>query len=381
MAAADDALTPLSPPDHATGTPRFLKRKGVSLRRLASRADYAWRQGNRLALYTLHAEAMRRMNKRLQQDLPEKPKPMPDGPVPGQRRMLADIAALFAADLKAVEDGLYPAPRDGSMSLRELLDTSRAFFRDVPEVARRRAEGAHQEVNDDPERFGGEALPRYYRQNFHFQSDGWLSEESARLYDFQVDVLFSGATAAMRRRALVPFAEIVKRQDQRKLAYADIACGTSGLLGPALTAFPRLRGIGVDLSEPYLSVARERLPSRRATFVNGMAEQLPFFDNSMDVLSCVFLFHELPPKIRRQVAAEIARVLKPGGRFLFVDSLQTGDIPDYDGLLSLFPQLFHEPYFSTYLTEDLTQVFSDVGMEKTLHTSAFVSTVMEFTKG
>lgn len=319
------------------------------------------------------------MNRRLQKDLPETPKVVPNGPVPGQRRMLADIVRLFADDLKAVEDGLYPMPSDGTMTPRELLSTSRAFFRDVPDVARRRATGAHQEVNEQSEGFA-DALPRYYRQNFHFQTDGWLSQDSARLYDFQVDVLFSGATSAMRRRALVPFAKILRKKDQRKVAYADLACGTGGLLHPALSAFPRLTGTGLDLSEPYLAVARERTRSKRASYVTAMAEDLPFADNSLDVVSSVFLFHELPPKVRRQVIAEVARVLKPGGAFLFVDSLQSGDVPAYDGLLSVFPQLFHEPYFTSYLGEDLTGLCADSGLQQRWMTPAFVSRVAEFVK-
>lgn len=346
---------------------------------LARRTRYALHQGSRVALYTLHSEAMRRMNRQLQKDLPETPKVTPDGPVPGQRRMLNDIARLFTDDMKAVEEGLYPLPSDGTMSPRELLKTSRAFFRDVPEVARRRATGAHQEVNEDLTGFGS-ALPRYYRQNFHFQTDGWLSEESARIYDFQVDVLFSGATAAMRRRALVPFAHILKKKDQRKISYVDLACGTGGLLGPALKAFPRLKGTGLDLSEPYLSVARDRLNSNRATFVSALAETLPFADNSLDVVSSVFVFHELPPKVRRQVLSEVARVLKPGGSFLFVDSLQKGDVPEYDGLLSIFPQLFHEPYFTSYLDENLTGLCRERGLEQRWMTPAFVSRAVQFVK-
>lgn len=354
-------------------------RNAAPLAKIARRTRYVLDQGSRVALYTLHSEAMRRMNQRLQKDLPETPRITPTGPVPSQRRMLADIARLFASDLKSVEDGLYPMPSDGTMSPAELLNTSRAFFKDVPEVARRRATGAHQEVNEDLDEFA-EALPRYYRQNFHFQTDGWLSEESARLYDFQVDVLFSGATAAMRRRALVPFAEILKRNDQRRVAYLDLACGTGGLLGPALKAFPRLRGTGLDLSEPYLNVARGRIKSNRASYVTGLAESLPFADSSLDVISCVYLFHELPPKIRRQVVAEVARVLKPGGSFLFVDSLQTGDVPDYDGLLSIFPQLFHEPYFTSYLQEDLTGICAENGLEQHWMVPAFVSRAAQFVK-
>ena len=33
---------------------------------------------------------------------------------------------------------------------------------------------------------------KHYLQNFHFQTDGYLSEASAELYDYQVEVLFSG---------------------------------------------------------------------------------------------------------------------------------------------------------------------------------------------
>ncbi|MEP1881010.1 MAG: class I SAM-dependent methyltransferase, partial [Roseibium sp.] len=75
-----------------------------------------------------------------------------------------------------------------------------------------------------------------------------------------------------------------------------------------------------------------------------------------------------------------ARVLKPGGSFLFVDSLQTGDVPDYDGLLSLFPQLFHEPYYASYLKEDLDQMFKNEGMHRGFFAPAFVSRVAAFVK-
>lgn len=358
----------------------FKSRKAVvSPGRLMRQTRYTFHQGSRLALYTLHGQVMRRMTRRVAKDLPPVAPPVPSGPVPDQRRMLADIVKLFTYDLANVEAGHYPLPNDGRMSARELMRTSQAFFKDVPEVARRRATGAHQEVFEDDAQFSS-TLPRYYRQNFHFQTDGWLSEDSARLYDFQVDVLFSGATAAMRRRALVPFADFLRKHDQRHVRYVDIACGTSGLLGPALTAFPRLSGVGLDLSEPYLNLARTCVGSRRASFTNAKAEALPFADNSLDVVSSVFLFHELPPKIRKQVFSEVARVLRPGGYFLFVDSLQTGDVPDYDGLLSLFPQLFHEPYYTSYLREDFSAMGAECGLQLKTVDPAFVSRIATFEK-
>ena len=47
------------------------------------------------------------------------------------------------------------------------------------------------------------AFPDYYLRNFHYQTGGYLSERSAKLYDQQVEVLFIGSADAMRRQALV----------------------------------------------------------------------------------------------------------------------------------------------------------------------------------
>jgi hypothetical protein len=45
--------------------------------------------------------------------------------------------------------------------------------------------------------------PRYYLQNFHFQSGGWMTEESAKRYDTQVEVLFNGTVGPMGGTAKV----------------------------------------------------------------------------------------------------------------------------------------------------------------------------------
>src|SRR5262249_58650830 len=117
------------------------------------------------------------------------PRARTDGPVPGRGRLYADMAELFRQDLANVEAGLYPLPDDRDGSLPALLNRSLSFFRDLPEVHRRRESGDHQEVL-------GEAIdakrPHYYLQNFHFQSGGWMTRESARRYDTQVEVLFHG---------------------------------------------------------------------------------------------------------------------------------------------------------------------------------------------
>jgi SAM-dependent methyltransferase len=92
------------------------------------------------------------------------------------------------------------------------------------------------------------------------------------------------------------------------------------------------------------------------------------------------VFHELPPKVRRIVLREFARVLKPGGRLVLVDSIQNGDEPDYDGLLDLFPQSFHEPYYASYIGEDFKALCGECGLTPAGDARAFLSKVMAFDK-
>ncbi len=46
--------------------------------------------------------------------------------------------------------------------------------------------------------------PDYYQRNFHHQTDGYLTEQSARIYEHQVELLFRGLADPMRRRLLKP---------------------------------------------------------------------------------------------------------------------------------------------------------------------------------
>lgn len=351
----------------------------TELERWSNRVRFAVRQTGRVAWYAGHGAVMRRMVTRLEaaSGAPKRVVKKPSRPVPNMRRLLADVAALLARDLANAEAGHYPVPDSEDGSLASVIARSRAFFRDVPEVVRRRQHKVAHEVADAiPAK-----RPDYYMQNFHFQSGGWMTEESARLYDMQVEVLFSGAGNAMRRQALVPIAEEMRGRDQRRVAYADIACGPGTFLRQLRQAFPRLPAVALDLSEAYAVEAKRRLGRRpNVQPVVAKAEALPIADESLDIATCIFLFHELPPEVRRGVAREIARVVKPGGLFVFVDSLQIGDEPDYDGLLELFPALFHEPYFESYLAEDLEGMFEEAGFAVEGKTNAFFSKVVTLRK-
>lgn len=282
--------------------------------------------------------------------------------MPDRQRLLADLWRLVEQDWRNIEAGIYAAPEDWRGNPLAGLRRAADFFADLPAVEARRHGDAAEILLREAE---AERYPRYYRRKFHFQSDGYLSEASAERYDYQVEVLFGGGAAPMRRQALVPLREAMRRHPSGMAAggpgaprLLDIGCGTGAFLREVKRNYPRLAVTGLDLSAPYLAIARRRLADwSRAELTEAAAEAMPFATAEFDIVSCVYLFHELPPAVRRAVVAEIRRVLKPGGMLIFVDSLQSGDEPDYDALLDFFPFAFHEPYFASYLSEDLDRMF------------------------
>jgi SAM-dependent methyltransferase len=109
------------------------------------------------------------------------------------------------------------------------------------------------------------------------------------------------------------------------------------------------------------------------TLQEGNAEQLPVPDASQDIVTSIFLYHELPGDVRRRVTREVLRILKPGGIYVLIDSLQWGDEPGYDGLLEAFPVRFHEPYYEHYLGDELAVLFAACGFEAVETSLAFLS--------
>ncbi|MFC3231556.1 class I SAM-dependent methyltransferase [Marinibaculum pumilum] len=303
------------------------------------------------------------------------PPPWPVGPVPDRAALMRDLAGLFRRDLANMEACAYRAPIRAPSPWRELR-RSRLFRRDLPVVDRRRQSREVIAATGDPALDEADLadLPAYFRQAFHFQTGGYLTAESAELYDMQVEVLFTGAAGAMRRQVLPEMRAALAGRPQRRLRLLDLACGTGRFTATLKDNWPGAQVTGLDLSPAYLEHARRRAgPRPRMDWRQGAAEDLPWPDGHFDAVSAVFLFHELPRKVRARVAAEMVRVTRPGGAIVLVDSLQKGDRPDWDGLLDLFPHGFHEPYFRDYVQADLPALFAPHGAALQTEGIAFLS--------
>ena len=138
----------------------------------------------------------------------------------------------------------------------------------------------------------------------------------AAIYDFTLWLLSLGREGVFRERVL-RLAHLSPGEQ-----VLDVGCGT-GTLAIAAKRQVGTRGTvyGVDASPEMLARANKK--ARKAAveivFKNALVEALPFSDGQFDVVLSTVMLHHLPGKLRRQCAAEIRRVLKPGGRVLAVD--------------------------------------------------------------
>ena len=234
-------------------------------------------------------------------------------------------------------------------------------------VGKRRRTHSAREFTKDARRWLDE-LPAYYRRNFHYQTDGYLSAHSAALYEHQVELLFRGGADPMRRMIIPPLRAHLQRagasDDGAGLHFLELGSGTGSATRSVARCFPKAKITCVDLSPPYTRHARQQLDEfPRVNCIQGDAAELDFADQRFDAVYSVFLFHELPLPVREAVLAETMRVLRPGGFFGLVDSLQRGDDDELDWALEFFPREFHEPYYANYAANPMSGLLSEAGFE------------------
>jgi ubiquinone/menaquinone biosynthesis C-methylase UbiE len=281
---------------------------------------------------------------------------------------------LLAEDLRNVSQGVYPRELLFDPPLPEALRTWPEALADAPRIWARMRE---KRFDDLPAEAAPEDFPDYYRRNFHFQTDGWLSGKSARMYDAQVGFLFFGTLPMMRRMGMPPVvAELKGRRGARLL---DVGCGTGRFLRQLHYALPHTKLYGLDLSPYYLQEAERSVAAiPGVSLLAENAEEIPMQSGSVAAAISTFVFHELPHDVRRRVVKEIQRVLVPGGLFVLVDSLQKdgrlGEELAY--YLDWFPRLYHEPYYKGWLADEAGALFRECGfgsVEKRDHLFACVT--------
>jgi demethylmenaquinone methyltransferase/2-methoxy-6-polyprenyl-1,4-benzoquinol methylase len=131
----------------------------------------------------------------------------------------------------------------------------------------------------------------------------------------------------------------------RPLRILDLCTGTGDLaIRLAKMSSNEQEITGYDYSEPMLKLAKQKAKNKRQDkiqFLQGDAADMPFTDGYFDAVGIAFAFRNLTFKNHdtAKFLAEIHRVLKPGGKFVIVESSQ----PQWPWLRALFR--FYTRYF------------------------------------
>ena len=149
--------------------------------------------------------------------------------------------------------------------------------------------------------FDSPAIKRRYNRH--------LFATIAARYDLITRLLSYGQDQRWKRR-LVTLAEITPG-----VIVLDLACGT-GDIAAALAA-RGARVVGLDLTREMIDLARQRATARPVAWMVGDMMQLPCRTASVDVVTAGYGLRNMPAL--EPALDEIARVLRPGGRFLALD--------------------------------------------------------------
>jgi len=268
---------------------------------------------------------------------------------------------LLKDDLSNADHGYYPHDLLFGIPYREYLRNAPKLLADIPRTVVRKK---RRRFDDLPTGMDLSRYPAYYRRTFHWQTGGYFTLDSARRYDVGVELLFLGTADVMRRMAIPPISRFVAARTERDVRVLDVACGTGNFLRLLAAAQPRLEYTGLDLSDAYLAYARQKCADvERLNLVQGNAEEMPFRDGWFDVVTSVYLFHELPKDARRNVFREMYRVLSPGGLLVIEDSAQLSDSGELAQVLANFSDDFHEPYYKGYIRDDLAEALEEAGFD------------------
>jgi hypothetical protein len=123
-------------------------------------------------------------------------------------RFVLEAAMSFQQDYQAINNGMFKLPWDmytpGHRQLTPQYaarQTARSIEEAIKITSKRGKGGLPEDIGiwlDSP------LYPEYYKNNFHFQTDGWMASKSAQVYETSTENLFLGRQDAMQRLSLQP---------------------------------------------------------------------------------------------------------------------------------------------------------------------------------
>ncbi len=162
--------------------------------------------------------------------------------------------------------------------------------------------------------FAPVAIPKYLEATYWW---AYLHPNAVRLFERQwlVNLILWGNFARLRDAALQEMGEVIEGD------VLQVAC----VYGDFTEHLVKRLGAGahldvIDVAPIQIQNLQSKLKNRQQVAVLRQdSSALRFADASKDAVVVFFLLHEQPDAVRRKTIAEALRVIRPGGKLIFVD--------------------------------------------------------------
>jgi ubiquinone/menaquinone biosynthesis C-methylase UbiE len=144
------------------------------------------------------------------------------------------------------------------------------------------------------------------------------------------------------------------------LRVLEIGCGTGNVTLRAKRAAPGIEVIATDPDPLALARAQRKLSGQTGVrFERAYAQELPFADNEFDRVLSSMMLHHLDDDVKAAAAAEMYRVLRPGGIVHIVDI--GGPMTASDGFMAR--RMLRNPHVVGSLGDAIPRLLRSVGFE------------------
>ncbi|HWC77048.1 MAG TPA: class I SAM-dependent methyltransferase, partial [Blastocatellia bacterium] len=188
-----------------------------------------------------------------------------------------------------------------------------------------------------------------------------LFETIAPRYDFFTRFMSYGMDGGWKRE-LVRMAKLEGHETT-----LDLACGTGDITFALAHRTDRGFAVGLDITRGMLEIAeRKRRGSnqRNVSFHQADIMQLPFPDSSFDCVTGGYALRNVPDI--EGALGEIRRVLKPGGRFLLIDTVAPEDA-GLDTFLNCVELLRDASHVRDWRASEWVRMLETRGFSVTIH--------------
>ena len=200
------------------------------------------------------------------------------------------------------------------------------------------------------------APPPYYETlEIHTQPGNYHGEYAGVLYDWMIHpfLVYRDDNDEMGW----DLANGVPKRNYKRIL--DLGCGVGKSTLPYCDLYPEAEVHGIDYAAPMLKYAHKKAEQRGKAvhYSQQLAEHTNFEDESFDLVTALWLYHEIPRKSMDQVTHEAYRLLRPGGVFAIMESppfevLREECSPLSEFLLDSTGRRMNDPYIPMFFSLD-----------------------------